>query len=80
MHHCHAPQDRAAYQASLKYYRDLKNVTDTAFGEGREEGRAEGLEQGLEQGRQKQSVVVLQMLLRRRFGAIPDETLAEVFA
>lgn len=65
------PQERAAYQASLKYYRDLKNVTDTAFGEGREEGRAEGLEQG----RQKQSVAVLQMLLRQRFGAIPDEVL-----
>lgn len=35
------PQERAAYQASLKYYRDLKNVTDTAFDEGMQAGRAQ---------------------------------------
>ena len=58
------PQERAAYQASLKYYRDLKNVTDTAFGE------------GWEGGRQKQSVAVLQMLLCQRFGTIPDQAMA----
>lgn len=29
------------YEASLKYYRDLKNVVDTARDEGREEGREE---------------------------------------
>ncbi|WP_338845277.1 Rpn family recombination-promoting nuclease/putative transposase [Massilia sp. W12] len=73
-----APQDRAAYQASLKYYRDLKNVTDTAFDEGREEGRAEWLEQGLEQGWQKQSAAVLHMLLRQCLGAIPEDILATI--
>ncbi|MGB0524879.1 MAG: Rpn family recombination-promoting nuclease/putative transposase [Flammeovirgaceae bacterium] len=31
--------ERYEYEASLKYYRDLKNVTDTAREEGREEGR-----------------------------------------
>ena len=36
------PQEREAYEESLKYYRDLKNVVDTS----REEGREEGLEQG----------------------------------
>jgi len=35
------PAERKAYQDSLKYYRDLKNVTDTAWEEGREEGREE---------------------------------------
>ena len=35
------PQERAAYQASLKYYRDLKNVTDTAFDEGMQAGRVQ---------------------------------------
>ncbi len=65
------PQERAAYQASLKYYRDLKNVTDTAFGEGWEGGRVEGHEEG----RQKQSVTVLQMLLRQRFGTIPEQAM-----
>jgi predicted transposase/invertase (TIGR01784 family) len=31
--------DRRAYQSSLKYYRDIKNVIDTAFEEGVEEGQ-----------------------------------------
>lgn len=57
------PQERAAYQASLKYYRDLKNVTDTAFGE------------GWEGGRHKQSVAVLQMLLHQRFGTIDEQAM-----
>ena len=30
--------ERYAYQDSLKYYRDIKNITDTAWEEGREEG------------------------------------------
>ena len=36
------PEERTAYESSLKYYRDLKNVIDTARDEGREEGREEG--------------------------------------
>ena len=44
------PVERKAYENSLKYYRDLKNVTDTAREEGVEEGFEQGLEQGLEQG------------------------------
>jgi len=36
------PAERAAYEESVKVYRDLKNVIDT----GREEGREEGREQG----------------------------------
>ena len=35
---CFEPEERKAYENSLKYYRDLKNVTDTAWEEGREEG------------------------------------------
>jgi predicted transposase/invertase (TIGR01784 family) len=46
--------ERQVYEDSLKYYRDLKNVTDTAeqagHEKGREEGREEGLKQGIEQG------------------------------
>ena len=38
------------YEKSLKYYRDLKNVTDTAFFEGKEEGLAEGFEMGKDEG------------------------------
>lgn len=32
-----------SYESSLKYYRDLKNSMDTAFGEGFDEGVAEGI-------------------------------------
>jgi predicted transposase/invertase (TIGR01784 family) len=42
------PIERQAYEDSLKYYRDLKNVTDTA----RDEGRLEGFEEGIEKGLQ----------------------------
>ena len=38
------------YEASLKQYRDLKNVIDTAKEEGIEEGMEKGIEQGIEQG------------------------------
>ena len=36
-----SPEEREAYEDSLKYYRDLKNVVDTARDEGKEEGREE---------------------------------------
>jgi predicted transposase/invertase (TIGR01784 family) len=36
------PDERTKYEESLKYYRDLKNVVDTSFDEGREEGKMEG--------------------------------------
>lgn len=39
------PAERQAYESSLKYYRDLKNVIDTAHDEGREEGFEEGARQ-----------------------------------
>ncbi|HQU59464.1 MAG: PD-(D/E)XK nuclease family transposase [Phaeodactylibacter sp.] len=35
------PEEKARYEESLKYYRDLKNVVDTSYEEGREEGKAE---------------------------------------
>ena len=51
------PEERQAYESSLKYYRDLKNVIDTARDEGLEEGlekgREEGREQGIEEGREQ---------------------------
>ncbi len=34
------PEERVAYEESLKYYRDIKNVVDTS----REEGMNEGVE------------------------------------
>ena len=64
------PQERAAYQSSLKYYRDMRNVTATAFGDGKEEGRQEGRQEG--------TSLVLQMLLRQRFGHIPDALMEKI--
>ncbi|MCB0515733.1 MAG: Rpn family recombination-promoting nuclease/putative transposase [Chitinophagales bacterium] len=39
------PEERENYEDSLKYYRDLKNVVDTSFVEGKAEGKAEGKEE-----------------------------------
>ena len=61
------PEERQAYESSLKYYRDLKNVIDTA----REEGRAEGRAEGREEGRAEGQALLLQRLLVKRFGALP---------
>ena len=36
------PEEQKSYEDSLKYYRDLKNVTDTAWDEGKAAGLAEG--------------------------------------
>jgi predicted transposase/invertase (TIGR01784 family) len=41
----YSPDDRRAYHSSLKYYRDIKNVIDTAFEQGIEKGIEEGREQ-----------------------------------
>ena len=41
------------YESSLKLYRDLKGVIDTAFIDGRSEGKIEGLEEGRLEGLQE---------------------------
>jgi predicted transposase/invertase (TIGR01784 family) len=45
--------EQAGYQESLKYYRDLNNVVDTSWQEGKQEGVQEGLEMGLTRGREE---------------------------
>ncbi len=40
------PEERQAYEESLKHYRDLKNVIDTSFLEGEEAGFSKGKEEG----------------------------------
>ena len=64
------PKEREAYENSLKYYRDLKNVTDTAHEAGIEEGFEQGLERGLEKGRQNVARKMLQ-------SGLPVEQIAE---
>ena len=61
------PEERVAYENSLKYYRDLKNVIDTA----REEGREEGREVGREEGREKAFIEMAEELIR--LGVLNDE-------
>ena len=67
------PTERKAYEASLKKYRDLTNVVNTArdegFEQGLEEGREKGLEQGLEQGRELRSVEIAREL--KEIGVLP---------
>jgi predicted transposase/invertase (TIGR01784 family) len=41
-----SPDEKHKYEESLKYYRDLKNVVDTSYDEGKAEGLAEGLAEG----------------------------------
>jgi predicted transposase/invertase (TIGR01784 family) len=43
------PKEREAYEESLKYYRDIKNVVDTSREEGLKEGMEKGMEKGIEQ-------------------------------
>jgi len=43
-------EQKNAYEDSLKIYRDMNNVIDTAYTDGELTGHKKGLEQGLEQG------------------------------
>ena len=64
------PQDLHAYEESVKIYRDLNNVVNTAERKGREagleegleKGRAEGLEKGLEKGRAEERLEIARKL------------------
>ena len=47
------PEDHSRYQHSLKIYRDIKNVIDTAYDEGKLEGHLEGKAEGLKEGEAK---------------------------
>ncbi len=73
-----APQEGSAYQASLEYYRDMKNVADTAFADGLEAGLKKARTARQQKGRHEQGVLVLQMLLRKRFGSIPEHYLTAI--
>ncbi len=47
------PEEREAYQKSLKYYWDMQNIVDTARGEAEDKGRKKGIEQGRKEGRKE---------------------------
>jgi len=64
--------ERNSYENSLKYYRDMKNVIDTAKGEGWEEGRAEGHAEGRAEGRAEGEAKALIKILEKRFDTVPE--------
>jgi predicted transposase/invertase (TIGR01784 family) len=64
-----SPTEQDTYQNSLKYYRDMNNVVDTAREEGREEGRAINLD--------RQRSLTLRFLARS-LGDIPDNIQAQI--
>jgi predicted transposase/invertase (TIGR01784 family) len=78
--------EQANYQNSLKYYRDMNNVVNTARQEGRKEGREEGKEEGKQEGKQEglqegftkglRTLVLLQ--LTQGLGSIPEPLLDRI--
>lgn len=73
---CFEPAERQAYQDSLKYYRDLKNVTDTAWGEGWEEGMEIGTELGRKKGREEGEYQKALAIAQQLLDVLDDETIA----
>ena len=63
-------EEQDAYEDSLKYYRDIKNVVDTS----KEEGREEGLQEGRKEGREEATIQLIIRLLQKRFGSLPEDT------
>jgi len=64
------PEERTRYESSLKYYRDMKNVIDTAKGEGWETGHAQGEAKGIVKGRQEELREDILEALEIRFHAV----------
>ncbi len=71
------PEEQAGYEASLKYYRDLKNVIDTAVAEGESKGRMEGKIEGKLEGKIEGKIEGISKSLRR--GKLTIEEIAEDF-
>ena len=81
--------ERESYENSLKYYRDMNGVIETAREEGIQEGKAQGIQEGKAQGIQEGKAQGLQegkaqglqegksslllKLLSLKLGTIPDE-------
>ena len=71
----YTPEERQDYEDSLKAYRDMKNVLDTAelsvLEKGRKEGRKEGIEQGTFEERRKNAKAMKAL-------GLPLETIVKV--
>jgi len=68
-----SPQEKELYEESLKTYRDLKNVIDTAYDEGKMEGKLEGKLEGQLEEKKANIIKALQR------GKLSIEEIAEDF-
>lgn len=57
-----AKEEKAAYEHSLKVYRDLKNVTDTSFSEGFDEGYDKGFQKAELEYNKKLALAIKKMI------------------
>ena len=71
----YTPEERLDYEDSLKVYRDMKNVLDTAALKGMKKGLEQGLKQGHEEGildEKRKNAKTMKVL------GLPWETIAKV--
>jgi predicted transposase/invertase (TIGR01784 family) len=66
--------EQDSYHNSLKYYRDMNNVVDTA----RQEGEKKGREEGREEGRLSERSLMLLRLLPRTVGELSDDLKTQI--
>lgn len=62
-----SPEERHAYEDSLKYYRDMKNVVDTS--------RDEGIVEGIEKGVQKRNLEIAKKMKEK---GMPNSEISEL--
>lgn len=77
------PEERIAYESSLKYYRDLTSVVDIARDEGREEGREEGYQKAQAEAQSEKQKLRDAMVLNMLQAGLPDSqvmTIAQITA
>ncbi len=80
-----SPTEQETYQNSLKYYRDMNNVVDTARQEGEQKGEQKGIQKGIQQGIDLERSRVLERqrslllrLLSRTLGELPDSVKTQI--
>ena len=56
------PEEKNQYEESLKYYRDLKNVVDTSFDDGKAEGKVEGKVEGKAEGKDERNMEIARQM------------------
>ena len=70
-------EEKKQYEESLKSYRDLKNVIDTAFDDGQAKGKMEGKIEGKIEGKMEEKTANIVKALKR--GKLSVEEIAEDF-